>query len=108
MTECSEKSIDKLGCGSIVHGIHFDFDSATIKKDSVELLDVLYTGLKDATTSGIKVIGHTSSEGSDKYNEQLSQRRAEAVVAALVKRGINATRISGGSLRKTTNCRQCN
>ncbi len=50
--------------------------------------------LKAATTSDITVIGHTSSEGADEYNEKLSQSRAEAVVAALVARGINAARIS--------------
>ncbi len=93
-TECSEQpAAPFLGCDSIIHGIHFGFDSATIRPESQELLNALFKGLK-ATTSGITVIGHTSSEGTDTYNEQLSQRRAEAVVAALVVRGINAGMIS--------------
>ena len=95
VTKCSKRAVPPLGCGSIVHGIHFDFDSATIQPASYELIDVLFKGLKAATTSGITVIGHTSSEGSDAYNAQLSQRRADAVVAALVARGIAAARISG-------------
>ncbi|NOY67016.1 MAG: OmpA family protein, partial [Gammaproteobacteria bacterium] len=94
VTECSKRPPPSLGCNSIVHGIQFDFDSAMIKPESSELLDTLFSNLKSATTSGITIIGHTSSEGSDKYNEQLSRRRAEAVVTALVTRGINTVRIS--------------
>ncbi len=93
VTECSERVAPSLGCGSIVHGIRFDFDSATIRPESLGLLDALFTGLKAATTSGITVIGHTSSKGTEAYNEQLSQRRAESVVAALVARGIDSARI---------------
>lgn len=93
-TECSGKSVPPLGCGSIIHGINFDFDSATIRPESGVLLNALSTGLRTAAASAIRVIGHTSSEGSDAYNDKLSQRRAEAVVAAIVERGISAGRIS--------------
>jgi OmpA-OmpF porin, OOP family len=40
------------------------------------------------------VVGHTSSEGSDAYNQELSQRRAESVAAALAARGIDAVSLS--------------
>lgn len=93
-TECSGQGVQPLGCGSIIHGINFDFDSATIRPESGTLLDALTTGLRASAASAITVIGHTSSEGSDAYNEKLSQRRAEAIVAAIVGRGINAGRIS--------------
>lgn len=93
-TECSGRAVPSLGCGSIVHGIQFDFDSAVIRPESGELLDELSTGLKAAGASAVIVIGHTSSEGSDAYNEELSQRRSEAVVSALVARGGDARRIS--------------
>jgi len=94
VTECSKRAVPSLGCGSIVHGIRFDFDSAAIRPESRALLDELFSGLNTATVSGITVIGHTSGEGSDAYNEQLSQRRAEAITTALVARGIDAERIS--------------
>ena len=42
----------------------------------------------------VTIIGHTSSEGSEEYNKDLSQRRAEAVAAAIVARGIEAGRVS--------------
>ncbi len=93
-TECAGQAVPSLGCGSVVHGIHFGFDSAVIRPDSNELLDALATGLKAARGPVITVIGHTSSEGSDGYNEELSQRRAEAVVTGLVARGIDAATIA--------------
>lgn len=93
VTECSEQSSTTLGCGSIIHGINFNFDSATIRPESTELIDMLFKGLKDAASSSITVIGHTSSEGSEAYNEKLSQNRAQSVVAALVERGIGTSRI---------------
>lgn len=93
-TECSGQIVPPLGCGSIIHAINFDFDSATIRPDSNRLLDALTTGLQTSAASAITVMGHTSSEGSDAYNDDLSQRRAEAVVAATVGRGISAGHIS--------------
>lgn len=94
ITECSEQAVEQLGCGSIVHGINFDFDSATIRPESSGHLDELAAGLQAATAATITIVGHTSSEGSDAYNEQLSQRRAEAVVTALIERGIDASRMA--------------
>ena len=92
-TECSGQRVPPLGCDSIIHGINFDLDSATIRAESDKLLDALSTGLKASAASVITVIGHTSSEGSDAYNEGLSRRRAEAVAAAIVGRGVDAGRV---------------
>lgn len=93
-TECSEQPVQLPGCGSTLYGINFDYDSATIRPESGRLLDSLATGLRASSVAAITVIGHTSSEGSDQYNENLSRRRAEAVVAAIVARGIDAGRIA--------------
>lgn len=93
-TQCSEKPVQPLGCGSVVHGIQFDYDSAVIRPESDGVLNALAEGLKASTSSAITVAGHTSSEGSDAYNDDLSQRRAQAVVAALVTRGIDRSRVS--------------
>jgi outer membrane protein OmpA-like peptidoglycan-associated protein len=91
---CSDHPSPTLGCGSILHGINFDYDSAVIRTDSKPLLDQLYAAFDDATETRITIVGHTSSEGSDAYNQELSRRRAEAVVAALVTRGIDASRLA--------------
>ncbi len=98
VTKCTKQVVPPIGCGAIIHGIRFDFDSSRLQAESHALLDLLFKGLKAEKTSGIKVIGHTSSEGSDLYNEKLSQGRAEAVVAALVSRGIDASRVSAQGL----------
>lgn len=93
-TECSTQPVQQIGCGSIIHGITFDFDSATIRPASEKLLDALFSGLTASAASALTVIGHTSSEGPDAYNDDLSRRRAEAVVAAMVARGIDPGRLS--------------
>lgn len=93
-TECSQRAVAPLGCGAILHGIRFDYDSATIRSESKALLDSLANGLKAESAARITVVGHTSSEGSDRYNDELSRRRAEAVVTALASRGIESSRMA--------------
>lgn len=93
-TECSGMGVQPLGCGSIIHGITFDYDSAKITPESARLVQALAAGLQGSTASAITVVGHTSSEGSDTYNKKLSQRRAQAVVTALAAQGIDAGRVS--------------
>lgn len=78
------------GCGSVIHGIGFDYDSAVIRPDSAPVLDALFGGLKDAPESSITIVGHTSSEGAEDYNRELSHRRAAAAGATLAERGIDA------------------
>jgi outer membrane protein OmpA-like peptidoglycan-associated protein len=94
VTECSRAVARPPGCGDIVHGIQFDYDSADIRVDSAPVLDALYTGLSAADAQSIRIVGHTSSEGSEDYNRDLSERRAQSVVSALVERGIDALRLA--------------
>lgn len=94
-TGCSDNpTIKPPVCGSIVHGINFDYDSASIRTESGVVLDALFEGLQTVSDSSIEIIGHTSSEGAEAYNQDLSQRRAAAVVAALAARGIAESRLS--------------
>jgi hypothetical protein len=83
-----------LGCGSVVHGITFDYDSATIRPDAEPVLTALYAGLRAEPSQLITIEGHTSSEGTDQYNLALSERRAQAVVADLVRRGLTAATLT--------------
>ncbi|XOV90245.1 MAG: OmpA family protein [Pseudomonadota bacterium] len=93
VTECSSSPARPPGCGDNVHGIQFDFDSDVIRPDSAPVLDALYAGLKDVEGTSIQIVGHTSSEGAEDYNLELSRRRAASVVAALVTRGIDRARL---------------
>lgn len=75
--------------------VHFEYDSATIKSQSYELLrDVARILRKYDQITGIQIEGHTDSRGPADYNRKLSQERAEAVQSFLVDEGIEEGRIS--------------
>ncbi len=71
----------------------FDFDKAVLKPDGRSTLDDLVGKLTGVALEVIIAVGHTDSIGSDQYNQRLSVRRAEAVKAHLVSKGIEANRI---------------
>jgi len=84
-------------CGlDLKDSIHFKTDRAEIEPSSFGLLDSVVTVLasKDNDTLTIQIEGHTDNQGSATYNKGLSQRRAEAVVAYLVGKGIDKSRLS--------------
>jgi outer membrane protein OmpA-like peptidoglycan-associated protein len=83
-----------LGCGAIIHGITFGYDSAEILPDSEPVLAMLHDGLAADASATVIIEGHTSSEGTEAYNRALSERRAASVVADLVRRGLPAARLS--------------
>lgn len=93
-TECSAAPIDPPGCGDTLYGVQFDYDSAVIRRESYDTIDSLRGGLTNSSSAAITIVGHTSNEGSDAYNRDLSERRAEAVVTALVERGLAADTLS--------------
>jgi OmpA-OmpF porin, OOP family len=66
-------------------GILFDLNSAAIKPESYGVIKEIGTVLKENPSVKIKIIGHTSSDGDDKANMELSRKRAAAVKEALVK-----------------------
>jgi len=72
---------------------HFDFDKSVLKPEGKAKLDDLVSKLKTVNLEVIIAIGHTDSIGSNAYNQKLSVRRANAVKAYLVSKGIEANRI---------------
>jgi flagellar motor protein MotB len=67
----------------VTYGITFDVNKADIKPESQGTLKSIADVLKENPGVRIKIVGHTDSDGDDKLNQQLSQRRAEAVKTAL-------------------------
>lgn len=73
--------------------ILFDFAKATIRPESYAVLDEIARQLKKYGRIKLGVHGHTDNVGGEEFNQRLSEERAEAVVQALVERGINRTRL---------------
>jgi OOP family OmpA-OmpF porin len=71
----------------------FDFNKSVVKPAGKAKLDDLVAKVKGINLEVIIAVGHTDSVGSDAYNQQLSVRRAEAVKAYLVSKGIEKNRI---------------
>ncbi len=71
----------------------FDFDKSVVKPAGKAKLDDLVAKIKGINLEVIIAVGHTDSIGSDAYNQKLSVRRAEAVKAYLVSKGIEKNRI---------------
>jgi outer membrane protein OmpA-like peptidoglycan-associated protein len=71
----------------------FDTGRSELKSGASRKLDQLVQFLNEHPDRRVQIDGFTDSVGTDSYNEQLSQNRADAVKAALISRGINPSRI---------------
>lgn len=75
-------------------GILFDFQSAVIKPESYGVVKEIASVLTDNSSVRIQVVGHTSSDGDDNANMELSKKRAAAVKDLLTSEfGIDAARV---------------
>lgn len=88
-TLCQSQAPLEAVCDSPLH-INFEADSAVIRGDSQAILSDVFRVLTEAGVETATIEGHTSTEGSDEYNRDLSLRRANAVVDALVAQGFPA------------------
>lgn len=73
--------------------VPFDFDKSEIRPDGTAVLDEVARLLEENPEITLQLGGHTDSVGTEEYNSLLGLRRAEAVRAALVERGIDASRL---------------
>ena len=71
----------------------FDFDKASLKPEGKATLQTLVAKLTDTDIEVIVATGHTDSTGPEAYNVKLSMRRAKAVKAFLVSKGIPEARV---------------
>jgi outer membrane protein OmpA-like peptidoglycan-associated protein len=78
----------------IANGIRFDVNKATIKPESMGVINEIVKLMKDHPEINFSVEGHTDSEGEAVFNQTLSERRAEAVVAEMVMLGIDKSRLT--------------
>lgn len=74
----------------ILEKVHFETASAVIMDKSFALLDEVANTILAFELKQLEVQGHTDSRGSDSYNQDLSQRRADSVRAYLMDAGVSA------------------
>lgn len=78
----------------------FDFNKAALKPAGKAKLDELLAKIKDAKVESVVAIGHTDNIGSDKANQKLSEKRAEAVKAYLLSKDKNLKITAEGKGKK--------
>jgi OmpA-OmpF porin, OOP family len=77
-----------------LYGILFDTDSDHIKDESKPTLDALLAAAKSQAQWSFAIEGYTDNVGSDEHNLTLSEKRAAAVKAYLVKANVDASRLT--------------
>ena len=87
--------------------IYFDLDKSDIRKDAKVELEKIVEVLKTYPKINIEIGSHTDARQHRKYNKILSQKRAEATLNYLVKRGISKSRLTAkgyGELQLVNKC----
>lgn len=87
---CQQAMTDELKSNTI----RFETNEAAIERVSYGMLDRLSFAVKRCPTATVEISGHTDSDGTDAYNQELSERRANAVRSYLVSSGVFAGRLS--------------
>lgn len=90
--DAMQSTLDKAG--HIALYINFDFNKATLRPDAAPVIAQIVALLKKNAGLKVSLEGHTDSIGGHDYNVKLSKDRAAAVVAAIVKGGIDAKRLT--------------
>jgi outer membrane protein OmpA-like peptidoglycan-associated protein len=83
----------EIGTTVRLKNIFFDFDKTSLKSESFVELDKVVEFLTSNPSLEIEIAGHTDSKGTDDYNLNLSQGRAQAVVDYLIGQGIESYRL---------------
>jgi outer membrane protein OmpA-like peptidoglycan-associated protein len=74
-------------------GVLFETSKATLKPGAANQMDRIAQFMQENPGTKVIVEGHTDNTGSEEYNEELSQRRAQAVADALAERGVDPSRV---------------
>ncbi|MGY5851727.1 OmpA family protein [Salegentibacter sp. F14] len=95
-----------------IDNIYFDFDKSNIRKDAAEELDKLVALMKNTYPDLVIEIGaHTDFRGSEQYNEELAEKRAQSTREYLIENGIDPDRIyeakGYGEREPAIDCERC-
>jgi outer membrane protein OmpA-like peptidoglycan-associated protein len=78
----------------VLVGVNFDFNKATLRPESYPILDNAAAILLSHSDVNVEIQGHCDQIGSDKYNDELSLKRAETVKKYLIAKGVDAGRLT--------------
>lgn len=95
--ELDNATIERVGEGikiTMDSAILFDFNSSTLRANSVEDLRSLAMSLQEYDNTEVLVVGHTDATGSDEYNQALSERRSNSAAAVLIDNGVAPARVT--------------
>jgi OmpA-OmpF porin, OOP family len=70
--------------------VFFDWDQSTLTSSALNILDVVANEVRANPPAAVVIVGHADTSGPADYNDRLSMRRADAVRAALIQRGVPA------------------
>jgi OmpA-OmpF porin, OOP family len=95
-------NLPKIPEGDIeIEGIEYDFDKATLRPKSKEILDKIVDLLKLNENISIELSSHTDARGNDDYNMRLSRARAQSCVDYIISKGIPKARIIANGYGET-------
>lgn len=95
--ELEDAQVSRVGEGIAVtfdSGILFSFDSAELTTEARSNLRKLADSLQAEPRTNVMIVGHTDSDGSDSYNQQLSERRGRSAESYLVSSGVASSRLT--------------
>jgi outer membrane protein OmpA-like peptidoglycan-associated protein len=94
--ELPDARVSRVGEGIAVtfeSGILFPFDSSDLLPEARRNLRTLSEQLQDEVRTEVMIVGHTDSQGTDAYNQDLSQRRARSAASYLAAQGVERSRL---------------
>lgn len=94
------KSLLRKGAVIVLNDIQYDFNKSSVRKGETPELDALVALMNEFPGMQVELVAHTDSRGSEKYNLDLSNDRANAAKAYLVSRGISGFRVKAKGVGK--------
>ena len=92
----------EVGMSIVLKNIYYDVAKATLRPESVAELERLVQIMNENPTLVVEIAGHTDSDGSDSYNLNLSQARAQSVVDYMLDAAIPENRLVAKGYGETT------
>jgi outer membrane protein OmpA-like peptidoglycan-associated protein len=91
----------------VIPNIYYDYDKATLREESFPVLDKLIGFFNENKDLTIEIGSHTDSRGSDSYNLNLSQRRAQSVVDYFISKGVPSEQLTAKGYGETKIKNRC-